>query len=52
MDASGIAFAALQGLHQMVQDKDAEIAEMKQANDEMAERLARLEAMVLDGKTK
>ncbi len=52
VDASGIAFAALQGLHQMVQDKDAEIAEMKKANDEMADRLARLEALVLEGETK
>ncbi len=55
VDASGVAFAALQGLHQKVQGlnqqvqaRDAEIAAMKAANEAMAERLARLEAMVLD----
>ena len=47
VDASGVTLAALKGLHQLVQDKDAEIAAMKQANESMAERLARLEALLL-----
>lgn len=47
VDASGVTLAALKGLHQIVQEKDAEIEAMKAANDRLAERLARLEAMLL-----
>ena len=38
LDASGVALAAIQGLYQVVQEKDAEIADLKA-------RLARLEAL-------
>lgn len=38
-DADGVAFAAIQGLHQMVQEKDARIAELEK-------RLAGLEAQM------
>lgn len=39
VDADGVALAAIQGLNQIVQEKDAEIAELR-------ERLDRLEAMM------
>ena len=39
IDADGISFAAIQGLHQLVKDKDVQIADLK-------ERLAKLEALV------
>jgi len=39
VDANGVALAAIQGLHQIVQEKDAEITELKT-------RLAALEAVV------
>ncbi len=39
IDADGISFAAIQGLYQLVQEKDAEIAELK-------ERFAKMEAAI------
>ena len=41
MDGVGVALASIQGLHQMVQEKDAEIQELKA-------RLARLEARLAE----
>ena len=49
VDASGVALVGLKGLHRLVQEKDAEIASLKQANADLAARLARLEAVVLTG---
>jgi hypothetical protein len=45
-DSAGVALAAIQGLNQVVEEKDAEIAELKQRNDDLAQRLAALEALV------
>ncbi len=39
IDADGVALAAIQGLHEIVKEKDAEIAEMRA-------RLAKLETLV------
>jgi hypothetical protein len=33
VDAQGVAFAAIQGLHQIVKEKDAEIARLKRDRD-------------------
>ncbi len=49
VDASGIAFAAIQGLNQVVQEKDAEIASLEQritALEAQTQRVAALETVV------
>jgi hypothetical protein len=47
IDADGVALAAIQGLHQIVQEKDCEIQELREEKDreiaELRERLAKLE---------
>ena len=45
IDADGIALAAIQGLHELVQEKDCEIAELEM-------RLARLERIVAQTMTR
>jgi hypothetical protein len=45
VDADGVALAAIQGLHQIVQDKDTRIAEMQTQLDDLNERLLALEAL-------
>jgi hypothetical protein len=45
-DMAGVTMAAVQALHQEVTAKDAEIAGLKQRNDDLAKRLADLEALV------
>ena len=45
VDAQGVAFAAIQGLHQIVQDKDREIASLKRDRDAS---LAAIQAMKAD----
>jgi trimeric autotransporter adhesin len=54
IDADGVALAAIQGLYQVVQDKDAEIASLQAENetlktrlDDLDQRLAALEAIAL-----
>ena len=37
VDADGVALAAIQGLHQIVQEKDAEIQELKQTVEGLKE---------------
>jgi|GEM_PF-2245794 len=44
IDASGVAFAAIQGLYEASQEKDNTIADLQQENSELAERLEALEA--------
>ena len=50
LDADGVALAAIQGLYQIVQEKDSEIAELKLEKDteitELKTRLAALESAV------
>ena len=46
VDESGVALAAIQGLNQKVDEKDAEIASLKKQNDSLAERLEQLETEV------
>jgi hypothetical protein len=43
IDAQGVAFAAIQGLNQVVKDKETEIQELRQQNAALASRLAALE---------
>jgi hypothetical protein len=45
-DAAGIALAAVQGLNQVVQEKDKEIGDLQQRNADLEKRLADLEALV------
>jgi hypothetical protein len=43
LDASGVALAAIQGLNQKVNEKDAEIQKLKQENETLEKRLGHLE---------
>jgi len=43
VDADGVALAAIQGLHELVQEKDAELSRLKVENQSLAERLAAIE---------
>jgi hypothetical protein len=45
-DQAGVALLAVQGLNQVVQEKDREIADLKQANADMKTRLDNLEKVV------
>ena len=49
VDSDGVALAAIQGLHQVVQEKEQRIDELAAANAELEARLAALEALVLAG---
>ncbi|HJX29187.1 MAG TPA: tail fiber domain-containing protein, partial [Thermoanaerobaculia bacterium] len=46
LDVAGVSLAAVQALHKQVDEKDAAISALRQQNDELAQRLARLEALV------
>jgi hypothetical protein len=46
IDADGVALAAIQGLYEMVQQKDAQIATQQRQIDDLEARLAVLEALV------
>lgn len=48
VDLSGVAFAAIQGLHEIVSERDAEIEELRDSRDELASRLEALERLVAD----
>ena len=43
VDADGVALAAIQGLHQVVQEKDARISVLEAQNDKMQQHLDTLE---------
>jgi len=47
-DAHGVALAAIQGLYEIVQEKDAEIAAQKEQIAELTARLERIEAMLAE----
>ena len=47
VDADGVALAAIQGLYELAQEKDAEISAQKRQIATLEERLAVLEALVL-----
>ena len=49
VDLSGVAFAAIQGLAEVVRRRDGEIAELRASRDELAARLAALEARLAAG---
>ena len=46
VDASGVALASIQALHEMIEEKDAEIERLREENEAMDARLARIEAML------
>jgi hypothetical protein len=46
IDADGVALAAIQGLHQIVQEKECEIDELRARNAELESRLAKIEQML------
>ena len=46
VDADGVALAAIQGLNQKLNEKDAAIRELKQQNESLEKRLENLEQMV------
>src|SRR5436190_430076 len=48
VDADGVAFAAIQGLHQLVQEKDAHIAALDQQVQSLRGELAGLKATVAE----
>ena len=46
VDEEGVALAAIQGLHEVVQEKEAAIRELQSKNDSLEERLRNLEKLV------
>lgn len=46
LDANGVALAGVQELHQMLVEREAQIAELQQQNADLEARLAELEALV------
>ena len=49
LDIAGVSLASIQALYRMSTAKDAEIAELRRENADLAQRLAALEALVLKG---
>ena len=45
IDPNGVALAAIQGLNEVVREKDAEIEELRTANEALLARIERLEAL-------
>ncbi len=45
VDADGVGLAAIQGLHELLREKDAEIAEIKKQNSDLQQRLSALEKL-------
>ena len=43
---SGVTMAAIQGLHEVVREKDTELAELRADNEALQERLEALEKLV------
>ncbi len=46
VDEGGVALAAIQGLNQVVEDKDARIKALEKSNSELQARVANLEKLV------
>ena len=51
IDADGVALAAIQGLNQLVQEKDARLNQLETQNTGLEDRVAALEARINDGNT-
>lgn len=49
LDLSGVAFAAIQGLHEVVLERQAEIEELRRSRDELTTRLEALERLIGPG---
>jgi hypothetical protein len=49
IDADGVALAAIQGLNQLVQEKDARLNQLETQNTALEDRVAALEARMNDG---
>lgn len=47
LDLAGVSMASIQALYRQVQEREAEISALRQENESLAKRLARLEAIVL-----
>ena len=47
VDLSGVAFAAIQGLHQIVRERDSQIEELLRSRHELVARLETLEKIIL-----
>ena len=47
IDPNGVALAAIQGLHELAREKDAEIEELRAANYNLRGRVEHLEALTL-----
>ncbi len=45
-DADGVALAAIQGLHQLVEEKECELVELRERNAEVEARLVKIEALL------
>jgi hypothetical protein len=50
LDIAGVSLASIQALSRKVTEKDAEIAELRRENADLAQRLAALEALVLQSR--
>ena len=48
VDADGVALAAIQGLNQKLQQQETELAELKQKNQSLEQRLETLERLILN----
>ena len=48
VDPAGVALAAIQGLHEVVEARDSRISELEKRNAELAQRLLRIEKALLD----
>jgi phage shock protein A len=46
VDTDGVALAAIQGLYEVVKEKDAQITELKENNEELNKRLSALEELI------
>jgi hypothetical protein len=47
LDTSGVALASIQGLYRLLRERDAEIEQLATENSRLAERLARIEALLI-----
>ncbi|MBE0535995.1 MAG: hypothetical protein IH624_10030 [Phycisphaerae bacterium] len=46
VDTAGLSFAAIQGLYQVIEEKEAEIASVRRENEEIKNRLAAIESQL------
>ena len=46
VDADGVALSAIQGLYEMLQDKDRQIEQLTEQNRQMAEQMTRIESLL------